>query len=438
MKCAVVIPIAPDQQADFEVCCQSVEKAWAHGQGAFQELEIVPIWDTTGAMTPAERRNTGIDIARARDCEWIFFLNATDLLNASAFADFAHYHAELDAVWGNICENILGTNDVTLRTGQLVTTSRIEDILRCSPEMTLRMGHFVRTECASAVRFDANMALGEDYKYFLDLWARYRCAKVAHVFSIERCPPVVDEAAVGGAAWEKAVEQVVLDHCRDRALLCDVTFAEKTAHFVIDNPFDIIQRHHGHGHFFEIAELKALRTIVGSGKTIVEVGANVGNHLVFYAQHMKPKKIFPFEPNPDAVRLLTKNIRANKLESVVDERGIGIGAGAEYGKFAVMLPGENNLGAARLTGGSGELEVFPLDETLEGETVDFMKIDVEGMEFDVLKGAEKLIQRDKPVLMIEVFRPKIPDFESWCDSHGYKVATTFQCVHAVNFVAVAA
>src|SRR3546814_4704911 len=62
-------------------------------------------------ISPAERCNTGIDIARSRDCEWIFFLNAMDLLNASAFVDFAHYHADLDAVWGNICENILGTND---------------------------------------------------------------------------------------------------------------------------------------------------------------------------------------------------------------------------------------------------------------------------------------------------------------------------------------
>jgi hypothetical protein len=40
--------------------------------------------------------------------------------------------------------------------------------------------------------------------------------------------------------------------------------------------------------------------------------------------------------------------------------------------------------------------------------------------------------------MVEVFRPKIPDFEAWCDTHGYKVATSFHCINAVNFVAVAA
>lgn len=438
MKCAVVIPIGPDQQSDFDVSCPSVERAWAHGQGPFSGFEIVPVWDTTGAMTPAERRNTGIDIARSRNCEWIFFLDARDLLNASAFVDLAHYHAGLDAVWGNICENTIGTNDIALRANQLPTANNIETILRCAPDSTLRMGHFVRTECADAVRFDTGMDGGEDYKYYLDLWSQYRCAKVAHVFSIERRPAAGASPSAEDVRRDKIIETLVLDCCRDRVLMCDVTFDEKTAWFRVDNPFDIIQHHHGHGYFFEIEELTTLRAMIGRGKTIVEVGANVGNHLVFYAQHMKPKKIFPFEPNPHAVRLLTENIRANKLEGVVDERGIGIGAGAEYGKFAVMLPGENNLGAARLTQGGGELEVFPLDETLAGETVDFMKIDVEGMEFDVLKGAEKLIQRDKPVLMVEVFRPKIPDFEAWCDKHGYKVATSFHCINAVNFVAVAA
>lgn len=439
MKCAVIIPIAPHQQDDFETCCQMVERAWAYGQGPFTAFEIVPVWDTSGSMTRAERRNTGIDIARARACEWIFFLDAPDLMNASAFADFVHYHDRYDAVWGNICENTQGTNDVELRQGQIITASHIDEILRHSPELTLRIAHFVRTDCAHEVRFDASMSAGEEYKYFLDLWGRYRCAKVAHVFSIERRPHMPDAHSVGGAAWNRAVAQIVLEHCRSRELVCDVVFDDKTAHFVIDDPFDIIQRHHGHGFFFEIKELVALRGMLGRNKTIVEVGANVGNHLVFYAQHMNARKIFPFEPNPDAVRLLNRNIEMNGLGDLIDGRGIGIGAGAQYGRFAVELAHEHNLGAARLSDSAGgELEVRPLDEMLKGEKVDFMKIDVEGMEFDVLEGANELIAVNKPMLMVEVFNEKADRFRNWCAEHGYSVVTAFPCVNAVNFVAMAA
>ncbi|MES1991457.1 MAG: FkbM family methyltransferase [Pseudomonadota bacterium] len=438
MKCAVIVPIASGQQDFFDACVQSVEDAWVRGSGPFTAYDTIPIWDTTDAMSLAERHNLGIDIAKTRACDWLFFLNVIDLMNVGAFADMENYHAERDAVWGNIAINLLGSPDVQLMPAQPTVATRIEDVLRYLPERSVSLAHFVRTGVADAVRFDTGLALGADHKYLLDLWEHHVCEKVARVFAIERRAQKPAPNAVGGENWTKAVETIVLERIKGRDIVCDVTFDNKTSYFMMDNPFDIIQFCHGRGTFFEIKELQVLQSIVGMGKTIVEVGANIGNHLVFYAQHLEAKKIFPFEPNPVAVALLDKNIHANKLEAVIDKRGIGIGAGAEYGKFSVMLPGENNLGAARLEAGSGELEVFPLDETLKGEQVDFMKIDVEGMEFDVLQGAKGIIGRDKPTLMVEVFRPKIPQFEAWCADNNYRVVMTFPCVNAVNFVAKAA
>ena len=438
MKCAVIVPIASGQQDFFDACVQSIEDAFAKGSGPFEAFDIIPIWDTTDAMSLAERHNLGIDIAKTRGCDWLFFLNVIDLMNVGAFADMVPYHATHDAVWGNICVNLLGSTTIQLMPAQPTVAHKIEEVLRYLPERSVSLAHFVRTTSADAVRFDTQMALGADYKYLLDLWEHHVCEKIARVFAIERRAQTPAPDAVGGTDWTKAVESIVLERIKGRDVVCDVTFENKTAYFMMDNPFDIIQFCHGRGTFFEIKELQVLQSIVGMGKTIVEVGANIGNHLVFYAQHLDAKKIFPFEPNPEAVVLLDKNIRANKLETVVDKRGIGIGAGAEYGKFAIMLPGENNLGAARLEAGSGELEVFPLDETLKGERVDFMKIDVEGMEFDVLKGAQGIIGRDKPTLMVEVFRPKIAQFEAWCADNNYRIVTTFPCVNAVNFVAKAA
>lgn len=438
MKCAVIIAVAPGEQ-DFLVDARgSVEQAWAHGQGIFEGVEIISV---DGGATPAECRNRGIDLALERKCAWMFFLDAADLMSLPAFVEHAAYQADFDAIWGNICESVIGSGEVVLRRQQKVTMDRADAFLACPPDLTVGISHFVRTECADAVRFDVRepSAFAAEYKYYLDLWTRFRCVKAPKIFAIERVVRISPPSSIFRPGWSKDVERIVLEKCGGRELLCDVVFEDKSSRFLIDNPFDVIQHQHGKGEFFEIEELRTLRGLLGAGKTIVEVGANVGNHLVFYAHHMDAKRIFPFEPNPDAVKLLERNIAANGLESIVDGRGIGIGAGASYGKHAVVLPLDNNLGAARLSQAeSGTLEVFPLDEKLGDDEIDFIKIDVEGMEFEVLEGAERTIERNRPMLMIEVFRPKIDAFKAWCDAHGYEIKLEFGYVNAVNFLAVVA
>ena len=440
MKCAVITPVGPGHKDTYEICHRSIEAAWDHGHGPFEALKILPMWDLEGQHGRSARRNAGIDEAAALGCDWLFFLDADDLFNVGAFVAFGKYCDRYDAVWGNICENMFGTEQIKLREGQLVATESIGDILSTPPFLTLQMGHFVRTECAAAVKFDTEMNAGEDFKFYLGLWRKYRCAKVPEIFFINRRGyHSTGPRSADGQQWTRAVQSVIHDCCKALNFSCAVNFDGKATRFAIDNPFDIIQQHHLQGQFFEIDELKVVRDVVGPGKTIVEVGANIGNHLAFYAHHMDSKKIFPFEPNPAAINLLRRNIEANGLDEVVDARGIGIGAGASYGTFSVELPYDNNLGAARLAkSGEGQLEVYPLDERLKGEAVDFIKIDVEGMEFDVLAGAAQIIDQNRPVLMVEVFRDKISDFEAWCRSHGYKIKNRFHCIHAVNFLAVAA
>ncbi len=439
MKCAVIIPIGPQQDVRFESCCDSVERAFEHAKGPFEGIEVIPIWDTSGAMSDAERWNVGIDIAQNRDCDWLFFLNVSDLMRPEGFVAFENVMDGFDAVWGTICDRVRGQDEFVPRENQILSATSIDEILTASPSLNLQMGQFVRCGSAASVRFDTAMAAGADLKFQTDLWNQFRCAKVPAIFSVHNeGEPVAKPRVVNGPSLKAVAESVVPEQGSDGEAYASVVLHGKEARFAINNPLDLIQRHHLAGLFFEVQELRTLTRVVGTGRTIVEVGANIGNHLVFYAQHMLAKKIFPFEPNPDAVSLLSRNIKANKLESVVDDRGVGIGLGAEYGKFSVVLPGENNLGAAQLASGSGELEVFPLDEKLGDEKVDFMKIDVEGMEFEVLAGAVNTIRRNRPILMIEVFRPKIEKFEEWCKANDYRVIKRFDCVNAVNFLARAA
>ena len=71
-----------------------------------------------------------------------------------------------------------------------------------------------------------------------------------------------------------------------------------------DRPRDPIQRKHRKGVFYEKAELEQIKQHLPLRGTFVDIGANIGNHSLFVAAFMSPARIIPFEPNPDACKLL--------------------------------------------------------------------------------------------------------------------------------------
>ena len=71
------------------------------------------------------------------------------------------------------------------------------------------------------------------------------------------------------------------------------------------------------------------------------------------------------------------------------------------------------------------------------DPVDFIKIDAEGMELDVLEGASALIARDKPVIWVEVLRENMLGFaQKWCRSAGYRIVDSTPYVHTIDYFAV--
>ncbi|WP_375689938.1 FkbM family methyltransferase [Pseudooceanicola sp. LIPI14-2-Ac024] len=207
----------------------------------------------------------------------------------------------------------------------------------------------------------------------------------------------------------------------------------------LTNPGDLIQHAHASGRFFEADSLEKLRRLLKVERpSIVEVGANIGNHVIWYGKNLNPRRIYPVEPNPEALALLEDNIAVNGVEAMVDRRGWGLGAGSGHGRFRTETADTNNLGATRLVAADdGGIETRTLDELMGDETVDFIKIDAEGMELDVLAGAEALIARDKPLIWVEVQRPNIMGFvQTWCRKAGYRVADSTQYVNTVDYFAV--
>ncbi len=192
---------------------------------------------------------------------------------------------------------------------------------------------------------------------------------------------------------------------------------------------------HVNGRLYERAELDHCRATLKPRAVIVDVGANTGNHLVFFASFLDPALILPVEPHPEAIRELRENIALNAI-TCVDERCLGFGAGARAGDFR-LLEGVDWAQAELVPAAGGEIRVAPLDELIQ-ERVDFLKIDVEGMEIEVLEGARRLLAGCRPRLMVEVAARNRERFGRLCAELGYAVEREFAHDGYANYFLVPA
>ena len=434
MKCAVVVPVGPGHEYLVEDCIESVQEAFARDHGPFAELSVVRIDDTQGLLGRSEARNRGVGEAGRLGAQWIFFLDADDVMHLDAFASVAPHVGEWDAIWGAICELAPDEIGGVIRPGQIEEIRGIADLLVHEPWLTLQMGHFVRTRVAQDNPFNVGLNCGEDFDYYLRLWSTCRCTKLpVPLFYNRRGFQSTGPRSATGKDWMRAVTSMLAAQCAARGMKARFTLDGEAFEFCISNPFDMLQRHFLVGRFFEHRELHALRAVLSPGLTLLEVGANVGNHVVYYARFLRPRKIIVLEPLARAIHDLKRNLELNGVDCA-DLTRVGIAAAEARRRYTAVTPDPDNLGATRLiAAGDGAIEAAPLDE-LVSEPVDFVKIDVEGMEMEVLAGATELIGRRRPKLMVEVGNEKHAAFERWCEDMAYRITHRFTYVHAANFI----
>lgn len=159
--------------------------------------------------------------------------------------------------------------------------------------------------------------------------------------------------------------------------------------------------------------------------TFLDVGANVGFWSLFLASRFADSRIFAVEANPRTFEILKRNIGINNFEHVIP---IGCGVGREPGTFPLYLNETGNRGGDTLSpdvgnGASIQVPVARLSDILRDrrvERVEFMKIDIEGMEgavFDDLKANLSPAAWPKVVCAETVFCPELPGLLA---SMGYR------------------
>ena len=150
--------------------------------------------------------------------------------------------------------------------------------------------------------------------------------------------------------------------------------------------------------FYELDVLMKCRELYLPGTTIIDVGANIGNHTVFFAAILDAP-VHAFEPYPPNYDLLALNVAANNLEDRVVLHSCALGA--DCGTGSVRLGHAENFGTARVSFGAGEVDVKSLDSVAIPGPVGILKVDVEGAEIPVLLGAKELIGAWLPDILVE-------------------------------------
>lgn len=161
--------------------------------------------------------------------------------------------------------------------------------------------------------------------------------------------------------------------------------------------------------------------IIPDGGIIIDAGSNIGNHAVFFQHYFKPKKMYCFEPQQLAFDTLQRNIELNAKGGDVAAVQAMLGAQEGRGAVSTYKPG-NQGGATFAPSEDGERPMTTLDSALkktERAKVSFLKIDVEGFQAEVLRGADDILKSAKPVLWIEVFDNEKAKTDEVLAPYGY-------------------
>jgi len=148
--------------------------------------------------------------------------------------------------------------------------------------------------------------------------------------------------------------------------------------------------------------LKKARQLCPNPDIVLDVGGNIGQTAIYYADWAK--EVWSFEPLPHLYEILEENVRQNNHTNV---KTFNNAVGDKHTTLS-MKPVSNNDGASFVTNKPGvglvQVESITLDslEVPEGRRIDYIKMDIEGYEPLALQGCLNTISKFKPILQLEM------------------------------------
>lgn len=190
------------------------------------------------------------------------------------------------------------------------------------------------------------------------------------------------------------------------------------------------------GGAYEPNEFMLLSRVLRPGMFFVDVGSNDGLYALFAARRVAPDgRVMALEPSRREFARLQRNLALNRITNIV---ALPVAAGERAGTGELRIAGFGHEGQNTLGGFAYDIEaagvetvrVAPLDRLVQDEAfdrVDVVKIDAEGAELGVLRGACGILSRHRPLVMLELLQAALrqqgasrADVVELLAGHGYE------------------
>lgn len=200
-----------------------------------------------------------------------------------------------------------------------------------------------------------------------------------------------------------------------------INYQGQEIQFMITNPDDHLQKSWLAGHFYEEGMLQFIQNFrkYKQPPVIVDVGACIGNHTLFFAKVMGAY-VYAFEPVKPNWELIRFNAALNYCQSRINLIRKGAGRTRSTVRFSPDATG--NCGMGKISpDGCDIIDLIPVDQVISpSHEVDVLKIDVEGYNIPVLEGARHTIEQDYPEIYIECQTPEeLKEVEDFLLPIGY-------------------
>lgn len=170
----------------------------------------------------------------------------------------------------------------------------------------------------------------------------------------------------------------------------------------VNDPNEHIQSHWMRGNFYETQRnglLSYINNTCPKGlKKIVDVGASIGNHTLFFSRVMNAHQVISFEPDHDSFKHLVENVKLNGMEQA---KPFQYAIGEKEGVCAMQLISQDNIGMKQVREDMGGIPIVSLDMLDFVQDYDIIKIDVEHYNKKLLIGAEKTFTNGNGIIFIE-------------------------------------
>ena len=162
---------------------------------------------------------------------------------------------------------------------------------------------------------------------------------------------------------------------------------------------------------YEPIETDIVKSNVKKNDIVVDVGANIGLHTLNMARIVgNTGQVFAFEPDPSNFEILKKNVKINNYKNIILEQKA---VGDKHGRTTLYQsdhPGKHRIFPQTEQAKSQvQVELTNLDNYFDSDMtnkINFIKIDVEGLEFNVLKGMKNILKNSKKIKILFEFMPE--------------------------------